>query len=71
MIQKIVAMRGRGGTAMEVKSAAKWNQKLEVRKDDMCNSLTTVSKDNLVLEFDEEQDGRNSKNQTGHKDRLC
>lgn len=54
MIQKIVAMRGRGGTAMEVKSAAKWNQKLEVRKDDMCNSLTTVSKDNLVLEFDDE-----------------
>lgn len=47
-------MRGRGGTAMEVKSAAKWNQKLEVRKDDMCNSLTTVSKDNLVLEFDDE-----------------
>lgn len=54
MKQMIVAQRGRG-TSME-KSATKWKQKLEVRTDDLCNSLTTVSKDNLVLEIHDDRE---------------
>lgn len=38
------------------KSATKWKQKLEVRTDDLCNSLTTVSKDNLVLEIHDDRE---------------
>ena len=55
MKQMIVAQRGREGTSME-KSATKWKQKLEVRTDNLCNSLTTVSKDDLVLEIHDDRE---------------
>lgn len=53
MKQLIVAQRGRG-TDMEM-SAQKWHQQLEIRDDNLCNSITTVSKDNLVLEIRNER----------------
>lgn len=40
-------------------SAARWKQQLEVRRDGLCNSLTTASKDNMVLEISDEQHDQN------------
>lgn len=53
MIRIIAAMRGRGGTDMDSLSVQKWNQQLELNTEGLCNSLTTASKDNLVLEIDD------------------
>lgn len=36
------------------KSAQKWKNEIVIRDDELCYSLTTVSKDNLVLEYDED-----------------
>lgn len=49
--QKIVAMRGRNpDNPSDRTTGIQTEQRLEIQKDDICNTLTTVQKDNLVLE---------------------
>ena len=45
----IAAVRGR----KENPSDISYDQKLEIRADGLCNSLTTVLKDNYVIEIEE------------------
>ena len=57
MIQLLVAQRGRGGETVETYSAQRWHQQLEINYSGVCNSLTTVSKDNMILEIDDDRNG--------------
>ncbi len=56
----IVAMRGR------YKADGTTAQKLEPQFSGLCNTLTSVQKDNLVLEITEDCDGTGCNNQTGN-----
>ena len=52
--QIIVAMRGRGDPI---------KQRLEPRFDGVCNSITTVQKDNLIFEMQQDNEQEKSNNE--------
>ena len=55
----IAASRGRDpNNPSNRKAGAKLEQKLEINKDGICNTLTTVLKDNYVIEISEVQNER-------------
>lgn len=58
MKQLIVAMRGRGGEETDQFPAQRWHQQLEVNYEGICNAITTISKDNLVLEITEDNSNK-------------
>lgn len=61
----VVAMRGRNpaNPTQRVKGQ-EFEQRLEINYSQLCNALTSVSKDTMVLEYD---DGTTSGNKDGKK----
>lgn len=76
-LKTIVAMRGRNPENPSDRTAgAKTEQRLEPNGDGVCNTLTSVQKDNLVLEakpecINEPGDTINAYNKTVDKSGLC
>ena len=57
MEQQIVAMRGRNPENPSDRTpGVETEQRLEIQQDNVCNCLTSVQKDNLVLEITEQID---------------
>ena len=52
----MVALRGRGGVSGEKDS---WHLRLELGGDDISNTITSVQKDYLILEYEDCQDWEN------------
>ena len=54
MIARICSMRGRGGVSGEKDS---WHNVLEIGPAEYTNTITSVQKDNYVLEINDESQG--------------